>query len=387
MEYNLLDDEILQNAFLDDDPASDYKARQGNYVDDEDGEDYSLDSPYEPVDTSNAEDMPGAFTEKQQTQQVEQKPVVTSMLDLVRKTEPKQDKDIIQKTKKAALLDAVGSVLGSLAGAAGTAAGASVPILPDNQNLKTFYSIADNEKNKYKALKRDWDNKMLQASMADAQQELANKRLQQQLEIEKYKQEMANRKWAMQFDQNERKIAGDNEYRAKSLASRDNYQRNQIAIDAARLNKESESERKQNEFFTWRNPYTGRDENPYDRTRTAMSRSEFDDAFNDAVYKYEQKIGGKDNLKAFLAQYQNNPIEAKREIVKWYLDVKEQERIAASEAAERRVDAANLDRKVKSGLNTDVRKFWDNLPERKDSPTPIERKNQENTIDFSKLIM
>ena len=67
--------------------------------------------------------------------------------------------------------------------------------------------------------------------------------------------------------------------------------------------------------------------------------------------------------------------------------MKEQERIAASEAAERRVDAANLDRKVKSGLNTDVRKFWDNLPERKDSPTPIEQKTQENTIDFSKLIM
>ena len=172
---------------------------------------------------------------------------------------------------------------------------------------------------------------MLQASMADAQQELANKRLQQQLEIEKYKQEMANRKWAMQFDQNERKIAADNEYRAKSLASRDNYQRNQIAIDAARLNKESESERKQNEFFTWRNPYTGRDENPYDTTRTAMSRSEFDDVYNQAVYNFkayydnlaatgQSQQNGETMLKAVMGQYTNNPIEAKREVVKWFLD-------------------------------------------------------------------
>ena len=127
MEYNLLDDEILQNAFLDDDPAADYKARQGNYVDDEDGEDYSLDSPYEPVDTSNAEDMPGAFTEKQQTQQVEQKPVVTSMLDLVRKTEPKQDKDIIEKTKK---------------------------------EDKKFYMMKENVKIEYKVQKKNFDKKI-----------------------------------------------------------------------------------------------------------------------------------------------------------------------------------------------------------------------------------
>lgn len=238
---NIFEDDILQQMLADDNqnpPVDDYKARQGNYTDNsarEAGNEPS--QPFEGVETANAEDMPEAFSGvAQQEQPQTSEPKITSMYDLLRSQgEPKEDTELYANAKKAALMYAIGKVFGNIAGAVGSVAGANVPIIPDNQNLAKIYGIVDREKTKYNALKRDWDGRLIQAKMADAQQELANKRLAQQNELEKYKQQLAHDKWVADYNQKERKMASDAALREAAINSNNAYRSAALGLQAEKI--------------------------------------------------------------------------------------------------------------------------------------------------------
>lgn len=284
---------------------------------------------------ANPEDMPSQFVgspaqpQAQAAPQPEQ-PKIKSMFDLIKAQEPIEDKGLQERARKAAIMSAVGQVFGNLAGAVAPRE-SRIPRLQQDQNIQKLYGIVDREQTKHEMLKRDWNQRMGAAQWQDQQMELSNKRLdQQQKKIDadaKRADDWKIRDWNYKIDKDKYDMLTDDE-KFRYQKEQDKI-KNGIARD--RLNKLTAADEKIVDAMRWRNPVTGKEENPYNPANPAISKAERDALFDEAV-----KNASPEDVNAIMQNYQLAPESGKNQIIVNYLNKNAVE-------ADRKLKSANLD--------------------------------------------